>query len=120
MPVRDTTPDVVRIVEGLQGRVTIQMELIVRLDYGSVVPWVRRDGDSLHLTGGPSSLCLRSRAPTHGRKFGTVAEFEVCRPGSVAIRAQLACLAHPRPTTARSLRGRRRRRVRCAWFRDAA
>ena len=44
MPLSDERWDVVRIVEGLSGKVTLRMELIVRFDYGSIVPWVRRCG----------------------------------------------------------------------------
>ncbi|MHB1321348.1 MAG: trehalase-like domain-containing protein [Acidithiobacillus ferrivorans] len=39
--------DVLRIVEGLRGRVTMRMELIIRFDYGSIMPWVQRSGDTL-------------------------------------------------------------------------
>jgi GH15 family glucan-1,4-alpha-glucosidase len=41
MPVSDERWDVVRIVEGVSGRVAMRMELIVRFDYGSIVPWTR-------------------------------------------------------------------------------
>src|SRR2546426_1158417 len=42
MPPRSKTPHVVRIVEGKRGRVAMHMQLIIRFDYGSIVPWVRR------------------------------------------------------------------------------
>src|SRR5947208_6715797 len=42
MPARDRDPNLVRLVEGRHGRVTMQMELVLRFDYGRVVPWVRR------------------------------------------------------------------------------
>src|SRR5689334_20061427 len=42
MPPRDRAPDLVRLVQGLEGEVAMEMELIVRFDYGSIVPWVRR------------------------------------------------------------------------------
>src|SRR5277367_3238510 len=45
MPPSDERWDVVRIVEGLSGTVTLRMELIVRFDYGSILPWVRRVKD---------------------------------------------------------------------------
>jgi GH15 family glucan-1,4-alpha-glucosidase len=35
MPIRGTAPDVVRIVEGVSGRVAMEMALVVRFDYGS-------------------------------------------------------------------------------------
>ena len=38
MPPRGREPDLVRIVEGLQGEVAMQMELVLRFDYGSIVP----------------------------------------------------------------------------------
>ena len=38
MPPRGEAPDIVRLVQGLEGRVEVEMELILRFDYGSVVP----------------------------------------------------------------------------------
>ena len=46
--VRAQAPDVVRIVECLEGEVEMTSELIVRFDYGRIHPLVRSDG------GGPS------------------------------------------------------------------
>src|SRR5688500_6111341 len=43
MPVRSGLPDLVRIVVGRRGRVRMRTELVVRFDYGSVTPWVRRN-----------------------------------------------------------------------------
>ena len=40
MPVRDRAADLVRIVEGVSGTVAMQFQLILRCDYGHVVPWV--------------------------------------------------------------------------------
>src|SRR5262249_39237975 len=42
MPPRDEQLNVVRIVEGVRGHVPIRMELVIRMDYGSIVPWVRQ------------------------------------------------------------------------------
>lgn len=39
---REGVSDLVRIVRGLRGTVTMRTELIVRFEYGSVVPWVSR------------------------------------------------------------------------------
>ena len=61
MPPRETKPDVVRIVEGLEGSVQMRTELVIRLDYGSVVPWVLRvDSETLVAVGGPDGLVLRT------------------------------------------------------------
>lgn len=42
MPPRGENPDLIRIVEGIRGEVAMQMELIIRFDYGHIVPWVRK------------------------------------------------------------------------------
>src|SRR5256886_6386199 len=42
MPPRGNTPDIVRIVEGLDGSVPMRSELVIRFDFGHIVPWVRR------------------------------------------------------------------------------
>ena len=77
MPPRGRAPDVVRIVEGMSGTVRMQMELVIRFDYGSIVPWVRRRGNALTAIGGPDALVLRTPVPTKGKDLRTVAEFEV-------------------------------------------
>ena len=41
MPPRGENPDIIRIVEGIRGEVAMQMELIIRFDYGRTTPWVR-------------------------------------------------------------------------------
>jgi len=79
MPLSDERWDVVRIVEGLSGRVAMRMELIVRFDYGSIVPWVQRSGDTLLVTAGPDTLELRSAVAVHGENMKTVAEFHVSK-----------------------------------------
>src|SRR5882757_5092292 len=63
MPVSDERWDVVRIVEGLTGSVAMRMQLVVRFDYGSIVPWARRSGDALVITAGPDTLELRASVP---------------------------------------------------------
>ena len=77
MPHRHVTTDLVRIVEGRSGRVPVRMELAVRFDYGSVVPWVRRIEETLRLVAGPNALCLRTPVRTRGENLTTVAEFSV-------------------------------------------
>jgi GH15 family glucan-1,4-alpha-glucosidase len=77
MPLSDERWDVVRIVEGLSGRTTLRMELIVRFDYGSIVPWVRRSGGALLITAGPDTLELTASTEVIGENMKTVAEFAV-------------------------------------------
>jgi GH15 family glucan-1,4-alpha-glucosidase len=77
MPPRGSDPDIVRIVEGLSGRVEMRMELVVRYDYGSIVPWVRRIEDATTYIAGPDALCLRTPVETRGEDLSTVADFVV-------------------------------------------
>jgi GH15 family glucan-1,4-alpha-glucosidase len=77
MPPRQQDPDVTRVVEGVRGRVPMRMELTIRFDYGSIVPWVRNEGGALHAVGGPDSVWLRTPVPVHGENWTSVAEFTV-------------------------------------------
>ncbi len=77
MPVRSGLPEVVRMVVGRRGRVAMRMELVIRFDYGSVVPWVRRVPVGITAIGGPDGLLLRAPVPVRGEDFRTVADFEV-------------------------------------------
>jgi GH15 family glucan-1,4-alpha-glucosidase len=75
MPRSNERWDVVRIVEGLSGRVMVQMELIVRFDYGSIVPWVRRAEHALLLTAGPDTLELTATVEVEPENMKSVAAF---------------------------------------------
>jgi len=77
MPLSNERRDVLRIVEGVSGRVAMRMELIIRFDYGSIVPWVRRSGDTLLAIAGPDMLELRTPVACRGEDMKTVAEFHV-------------------------------------------
>ncbi len=80
MPASDQRWDVVRMVEALSGAVRMRMELVVRFDYGSIVPWARRIGEVLDITAGPDTLELSSSVAFEGENMKTVAEFSVA-PG---------------------------------------
>jgi GH15 family glucan-1,4-alpha-glucosidase len=77
MPLSDHRWDIVRIVEGLTGRVRLRMDLRVRFDYGSIVPWVHRSGEALLLTAGPDTLELTASVAVEGENMKTVADFSV-------------------------------------------
>jgi GH15 family glucan-1,4-alpha-glucosidase len=78
MPPRETTPDIVRIVEGLDGSVEMVTELIMRLDYGYVIPWVRRlDACSLLAIGAPDGLLLRTPIDLRPEEMTHVGRFTV-------------------------------------------
>ena len=77
MPPRGEAPDVVRIVEGVRGTVDMQMELVLRFDYGSTVPWVRNLDGALVAIAGPDAVCIRTPIELEGRNLRTYAEFQV-------------------------------------------
>lgn len=77
MPPRGENPDIIRIVEGLRGNVRVKMELVIRFDYGHVIPWVRQKHGGLEAIAGPDALILRTPVKTRGEDLTTVAEFSV-------------------------------------------
>ena len=80
MPPRGEAPDIVRIVEGLDGQVEMRSELVIRFDFGRVLPWVRRVDHARIAIAGPDALCLRTPAPVRGEDWKTVSEFTI-EPG---------------------------------------
>jgi GH15 family glucan-1,4-alpha-glucosidase len=81
MPPRGEDPDIIRIIEGLSGEVPMRMELIIRFDYGQIVPWVRtrKRYEGLEAIAGPDALILRTPIQTCGKDLTTVAEFTVAK-----------------------------------------
>jgi GH15 family glucan-1,4-alpha-glucosidase len=79
MPHRDEVPDIVRIVEGVSGRVEMRGALRLRFDYGRIIPWVRRIDGRRRAVAGPDAVWLRAdrNAHTYGRDFCTHSEFTV-------------------------------------------
>ena len=79
MPPRGTYPDIVRIVEGLEGQVRMRSELVIRFDFGKIVPWVRRIDHARVAVAGPDALCIRTPADVHGEGMTTVSEFTLAQ-----------------------------------------
>jgi GH15 family glucan-1,4-alpha-glucosidase len=77
MPIRRRTPDLVRLVVGTRGQVRMRMELVIRFDYGTIVPWVRHTEEGIRALAGPDTLLLRTSVDVQGRDLTTVAEFVV-------------------------------------------
>ncbi|HET6654865.1 MAG TPA: glycoside hydrolase family 15 protein [Gammaproteobacteria bacterium] len=78
LPREDTDVlDLVRIVEGVKGKVPMQMEAIFRFGYGLVTPWVRRTEYGLRAIVGPDALHLHTPLDLQGRDKTTVADFTV-------------------------------------------
>ena len=66
------SPTLVRIVEGRRGRVPMRMELVIRFDYGSIVPWVRQAATRArgHRRAGSAAPRHRRRAARRGSAHG--------------------------------------------------
>jgi GH15 family glucan-1,4-alpha-glucosidase len=79
MPVRSSQADLVRMVVGRRGRVAMEMEFILRFDYGASVPWVTRlgEGNGLRAVSGPDKAVLCAPVPLDNRDMKTRARFEV-------------------------------------------
>jgi GH15 family glucan-1,4-alpha-glucosidase len=78
MPPRDGgAPQLMRIVQGLRGRVPMRMQLIIRFGYGLIVPWVQRVPDGIVAQAGPDAVHLSTPVEVHGENLTTVAEFTV-------------------------------------------
>ncbi len=68
----------VRLVHGLRGKVEMTMDLVIRFDYGSIVPWVTKNPfGGLKAVAGPDAIRLKTTVPLVGHNFHTQSEFEV-------------------------------------------
>ena len=77
MPPRGHAADIVRIVEGVHGAVPMRSELLLRFDYGRVVPWVRHHTNQVDAIAGPDRVRLRTPVEQHGHELSTVSDFTV-------------------------------------------
>jgi GH15 family glucan-1,4-alpha-glucosidase len=92
MPVRSQGPPrLMRIVEGLRGRVAMRMELSLRPDYGSIRPWVEHVADGVTATAGPDAFRLSTPLELQIDDSTVTAQFDAVE-GS---RARLVLTWHP-------------------------
>ncbi|HSD91373.1 MAG TPA: glycoside hydrolase family 15 protein [Kofleriaceae bacterium] len=77
MPPDEDVGNLVRVVEGIEGTVEMEMELVMRFDYGLSVPWVRKINGMLTAVAGPDGLALYTPIETRGENLTTVARFTV-------------------------------------------
>ncbi|WP_171171592.1 glycoside hydrolase family 15 protein [Streptomyces sp. I05A-00742] len=85
MPPRDGAPQLIRIVEGVSGRVPMRSALRMRFSYGRVVPWVHKVGDRTVAVAGPDSVWLDTTAETFGKDLTTYSDFTVSPGERVAF-----------------------------------
>ncbi|HVW44798.1 MAG TPA: glycoside hydrolase family 15 protein [Amycolatopsis sp.] len=102
MPPRGEAPDVVRIVEGVSGRVPMRTLLRMRFDYGHIVPWGRHADGQFAAVAGPDAVWLRTPAPLHRREGDVRGEFTVAAGERVpfVLTHRPSHLPRPEPTDA--------------------
>lgn len=72
MPIGDRRADIVRVVRGISGTVTMRHHLVIRYSYGKVRPWVKRDLDDageevITAIAGPDMIVLHGDRLPEGR-----------------------------------------------------
>ena len=78
MPPRGKTSDVVRLVYGRRGQIALRTELVLRFDYGALLPWVTRlDDGAWRAVSGPDSAVLRTPVRLHASHRKIAGEFTV-------------------------------------------
>src|SRR5205085_7435246 len=77
MPMRAEHCQLVRLVRGLRGRVAMEMEFILRFDYGASVPWVTRLDEGIRAIAGPDLAVLRTPVDLQAKDLTHVACFDV-------------------------------------------
>ncbi|MDX3096975.1 glycoside hydrolase family 15 protein [Streptomyces sp. ME01-24h] len=85
MPPRDGAPQLIRIVEGVSGRVPMRSALRMRFSYGWVVPWVHKVGERTVAVAGPDSVWHDTDVETYGKDLTTYADFTVSPGERVAF-----------------------------------
>ncbi len=105
MPPRDGAPQLVRVVEGVSGRVPMSSALRMRFSYGWVVPWVHKVDHRTVAVAGPDSVWLDTDVETYGKDLTTYADFTVAPGDKVAFTiswqaSHLKPPPHPEPFTA--------------------
>ncbi|MFF4164074.1 glycoside hydrolase family 15 protein [Streptomyces sp. NPDC001741] len=85
MPPRDGAPQLIRIVEGVSGRVPMRSELRMRFSYGRVTPWVHKVDGRTVAVAGPDSVWLDTEAETYGQNLTTYSDFAVSPGDRIAF-----------------------------------
>ncbi|MFD9498700.1 glycoside hydrolase family 15 protein [Streptomyces sp. NPDC060035] len=85
MPPRDGAPQLIRIVEGVSGRVPMRSELRMRFSYGRVTPWVHKVDGRTVAVAGPDSVWLDTQAETYGQNLTTYSDFTVAPGDRIAF-----------------------------------
>jgi GH15 family glucan-1,4-alpha-glucosidase len=103
MPPRGKHSDVIRVVEGVRGKVKMRMELVIRFDYGLTIPWVTRKDEELRAIAGPNLVVLRSQcvkgatAKFYGEDLMTASDFTLSEGHKVCFALTYGASNEPVP-----------------------
>jgi hypothetical protein len=87
-------PRVMRIVEGVRGRVPMRMELCVRPDYATIRPWVERASDGAVATAGPDAFRISTPLPLQVEDGTVSAEFVAVEGARERLTLRLGAGSH--------------------------
>ncbi|MEU1089134.1 glycoside hydrolase family 15 protein [Streptomyces sp. NPDC005576] len=85
MPPRDGAPQLIRIVEGVSGRVPMRSSLRMRFSYGRITPWVHKVDSRTVAVAGPDSVWLDTQTETYGKDLTTYSDFTVSPGDRIAF-----------------------------------
>lgn len=98
MPPRADSADLVRVVEGVSGRVPMRMLLRPRFDYGHLSPWIRCHDTAMTAIAGPDTVHLRGDVPLSDVDGEVTVEFSVAAGQRSAFVLSHTPSHLPRPT----------------------
>jgi GH15 family glucan-1,4-alpha-glucosidase len=85
MPTTSVASHLVRVIRGVRGHVPMRTEIVVRFDYGRLVPWVRKAHNGIRAIAGPDSLRIQSDVPLRGENMTTVSDFDVAEGDTISF-----------------------------------
>ena len=103
MPPRGKHSDVIRMVSGVQGKVKMKLDLVLRFDYGLTVPWVTMKDTELRAIAGENMVVLRTQCATgpapvlKGEHLATTSEWTVKAGESVCFTLTYGSSSEPSP-----------------------
>ena len=95
MPIEEVNPRIIRMVQGIRGRVSMEMDLTIRFDFGLTVPWVTQKQGALCAVSGPNRVVLRSNVPVEGKGFHSVSRFTASAGKSAVFELKYGSSFHP-------------------------
>ncbi len=97
---REGHSDLVRLIKGERGLVPMRAELVLRPEYGSVMPWVSRLADGrLTAVAGPERYTLATTVELRGEDMRTLSDFSVAAGEEVAFILSWSPSYKPQPPT---------------------